>query len=376
MKPAVTRSATVKRRAGFLGALIGLAAAGVAAGVAVERSLVRRTRRGVPDPYVNERFGFLPYDEACTVTIADGTDLHIEIVEPVDGLELDADFANWAVGAPAPEPTVVFVHGFCLDMGTFHFQRRELTRRGDYRLVFYDQPGHGRSGRLESGEYDLGDLGTALRAVLEETVPAGPVVLVGHSMGGMTIMAFAELFPEWFGDRVAGVVLMATSGGRLDEAKLGLPALVAKVGAPLLPLVNNATRLTGGVIDRARHASSDLAWLLTRKYGFGTPVPSPSLVSYVEQMNSQTSADTVARYLRTLYTHARYPALAALRATPALVIAGDKDMITPLAHSEEIMRYLPDAEFVAIKDSGHVVMLEHADEVNRALLDFLAKVGS
>jgi pimeloyl-ACP methyl ester carboxylesterase len=241
-------------------------------------------------------------------------------------------------------------------------------------MVLYDQPGHGRSGRLESGEYDLVDLGRALRAVLDATVPEGPVVLVGHSMGGMAIMAFAELYPDWFGDRVVGTVLIATSGSLLDEAKLGLPSIVARVSAPLLPLVNVGARHAGVVIERARQASSDLAWLLTRRYGFGTPKPSPSLVSYVEQMNSRTSVDTVARYLRTLYTHARFPALTALRATPTLVIVGDKDMITPLAHSEEIVRYLPDAEFVAIPDSGHVVMLEHPEVVNAHLTDFLGKI--
>lgn len=361
--------ARTKRRAGLFGAILGVAAAGVAAGVAAERTLVRRTREREPDPYAGEKFGQQPYDEALTVTAPDGTDLYVEVVEPVDGVELDLGYYP-----VRPEPTIVFVHGFCLDMGTFYFQRKELARQGDYRLVFYDQPGHGRSGRLESGEYELPVLGEALRAVLDATVPEGPIVLVGHSMGGMAIMAFAELHPEVFGDRVVGVVLMATSGGRLEQAKLGLPAVVARVGQPLLPLVNGATKITGGMVDRARLASSDLAWLLTRRYGFGSARPSPALVSFVEQMNSHTSTETVARYLRTLYTHARYPALVALRDTPVLVICGDQDMITPLTHSEEICRHVPDAELVTVPGSGHVAMLEHAAEVNGALLRFLEKI--
>ncbi|MEV0393451.1 alpha/beta fold hydrolase [Polymorphospora rubra] len=362
-----------KRRAGIFGAVVGVAAAGLAAGIAAERAIVRRSKRGVGDRYAEEKFGALPYDESCTVTTADGTDIHVEVVEPIDGVEIDAGFIAGVADGPR-EPTIVFVHGFCLDMGTFHFQRAELTRRGDYRMVFYDQPGHGRSGRLESGEYELPALGETLRAVIDETVPEGPLVLVGHSMGGMTIMALAELYPEMFEQRVVGAVLIATSGGLVEQARFGLPTVISRFGSPLLPLVNNATRLTGGVVDRARIAASDLAWLLTRRYGFGTARPSPALVSYVEKMNSGTTAETVARYLRTLYTHARYPALATLRETPTLVIVGDKDMITPVAHSEEILRRLPDAEFIKIADSGHVVMLEHADEVNAVLIDFLGKL--
>jgi pimeloyl-ACP methyl ester carboxylesterase len=375
------RRAGAQRRAGLLGAVLGLAAAGVAGGITAERAVIRRTRRREPDPYAGVAFGQQPYDEALTVTAPDGTELYVEIVEPVDGVELDLGF-----DPGTPEPTVVFIHGFCLDMGTFYFQRRALegsysqraelpTRSAGYRMVFYDQPGHGRSGRLKSGEYELQALGEALRAVLDEAVPQGPIVLVGHSMGGMTIMAFAELHPEMFGDRVVGVVLMATSGGRLEQVKFGLPTIMGKVGQPLLPMVNGATRITGGMVDRARLASSDLAWLLTRRYGFGSARPSPALVSFVEQMNSHTSTETVARYLRTLYTHARYPALVALRNTPVLVICGDQDMITPLTHSEEICRHVPDAELVTVHGGGHVVMLEHAEEVNSALIRFLEKIG-
>jgi pimeloyl-ACP methyl ester carboxylesterase len=352
---------------GLVGVLAGVAAAGVAAGVAAERALVGRTRNGGnDDPYADEPFGRLPYDESLRVVTADGVELHVEIVEPADGVALD-------FGDTEPEATLIFVHGFCLDMGTFHLQRRYLDG-GQYRMVFYDQPGHGQSGKLAEGEYELPALGEALHDVIKETTPTGPVVLIGHSMGGMAVMACAELYPELFADRVAGVVLISTSGGRTEMTKLGgVPELVAGAG-PLLGVVSGATKYSGRMIDRARHASSDLAWLLTRRYGFGSKRPSPALVSYVEQMNSSTPMDTVTRYLRTLYSHARYPALAAIRSKPVLVICGDKDPILPIAHSEEIVRHLPDAELVVVPDSGHVVLLEHADEVNAALQRFLDRV--
>lgn len=366
----VMTSAT-KRRAGVVGAVVGLAAAGVAIGVAAERALVRRARGAGEDPLAGEAFGRLSYDDAVMVPVPDGPPLYAEIVDAVDGIELDANFGS---GPDAVEPTVVFVHGFCLDMGTFHFQRKELTRRGAWRAVYYDQPGHGRSGRLSTGEYELPALGDALKAVLDETTPHGPIVLVGHSMGGMTIMALAERYPELFAERVRGVVLISTSAGRLQASSAGLPELISRVGRPLLPLVNGATRVTGRILDRARRASGDLAWLLTRRYGFGGERPSPALVSYVEEMNSRTPTETMARYLRTLYSHSRYPALEALRDKPVLLICGDHDPITPLANSEEMKAHLPDAELLVIPDSGHVVLLEHADEVNRALVSFLERL--
>ena len=127
------------------------------------------------------------------------------------------------------------MHGFALDMGTFYFQRKALTERGEHRLVFYDQPGHGRSSRLRSGDYDIAALGKSLAAVLDATVPDGHIILVGHSMGGMTIMAFAEQYPEWFGKRVdrggADVHL-----GRPDRQVQARPADPGGAGQrPVLP---------------------------------------------------------------------------------------------------------------------------------------------
>ncbi len=347
------------RKAGIVGAVVGVAAAGLATAFAVERALVRKSLNAPGDPYRDEEFGSQPFDRELTVTAADGTDLHVEIVEP---------------RIPSGKPTIVFVHGFALDMGTFYFQREALTEQGDYRLVFYDQPGHGRSGRLESGDYDIAALGKSLAAILDEVVPDGHIILVGHSMGGMTIMAFAEQYPEWFGKRVTGVVLISTSAGLIDKTKIGVQTLVARASAPFFGIWGGAARLGGDAIDKARVASSDLAWLLTRRYGFGDAKPSPTLVTFVEQMNQKTSVETLTKYLHTLYTHNRFPALSALRGVPVLVLVGTKDYLTPVTHSEQILRHLPDAQLVKIDNSGHVVMLEKADEVNAALLPFLEKI--
>jgi pimeloyl-ACP methyl ester carboxylesterase len=348
----------VGRHAGVIGALaaVGIAAGGIAAGVAAERYVRRhRADQDEPDEYADEPFGHLSYDERFGVTTRDGVELYVEVI---DG---------------RPDPVLVFVHGFCLDMGTFHFQRREFA--GQYRSVLYDQPGHGRSGRLPRGEYTLDALGEGLRAVIDKAVPDGDMVLIGHSMGGMTIMALAEQAPDLFRERVAGVVLISTSAGRLNEVTFGLPDVVSRFHRPLLPVLRNAGRFSTAMADRARKAASDLAYQLTKRYGFGTGRPSRALVSYVEHMNTGTSTEVIARYVHTLYTHSRLPALATLRSVPVLVICGNADVLTPLAYSEEIARELPDAELVVVEGGGHVALLEYSDTVNTAIRQFLNHLG-
>src|SRR5262249_26376827 len=139
-------------------------------------------------------------------------------------------------------------------------------------------------------------------------------------------------------------------------------------------LISGAGWMTAGMVDRARQASTDLAWLLTRRYGFGSATPSPAVVSYVERMNSATPTEVVARYLRTLYGHDKVLALDSLREVPVLVICGEKDLLTPVTHSQEICQALPDAELVVIPEAGHAVPLEAGDAVNDAMLPFIRKL--
>lgn len=390
------------KAAGWAGALIGVAAAGAAAGVVAERYAVSRSRRRSDDPCIDEPFGLLPFDSQRTVMADGGVPLHVEIVEPD------------ATGEP-PEFTVVFVHGFCLDMGTWHFQRRALTellrqraelaarkgRRGlaalrrqpdatdaedaveavasvddpRCRLVFYDQPGHGRSGRREAGDYDLDQLGADLATVIAEVAPDGPLVLAGHSMGGMTVMALAEQSPEMFAERVVGVAMISTSAGHLDDVGLGIPPLLAKLRKPLMPTISGALKWQPELAEVGRRAGSDVAYLLTRRYGFGSKDPSPSLVEYVEKMNSGTAVEVIGGYLGTLSEHDRYAALEVFDGIETLVVCGDKDLLTPVDHTREIARLLPGAELVEVADGGHVTLMEHGDLINAHFVAFLRRAA-
>src|SRR5204862_2678772 len=121
-------------------------------------------------------------------------------------------------------PTVVFCHGYALNLDCWHYQRLALRESG-VRSVYWDQRGHGRSGRGMPGPVAIDRLGQDLQAVLEATVPHGqPVVIVGHSMGGMAVLALADQRAAMFGDRVVGVELVSTSAGRLAEVTLEVAA--------------------------------------------------------------------------------------------------------------------------------------------------------
>ena len=207
------------RTKGLVGIGAGLAAAGVGAalGVAAERWSVERHRQG-PGAEVYGSVRGRPR----TVRADDGTELYVEVDEPdpVDDAVSDEDVAQERRAVP----TVVFSHGFCLTQDIWHYQRTWL--RGRYRLVLWDQRGHGRSGQGPAESYNVDQLGRDLRAVIDAAAPEGPLVLVGHSMGGMTVMALAAQYPELIRERAVGVALVATSSGGLAEVGWGLmPAL-------------------------------------------------------------------------------------------------------------------------------------------------------
>jgi len=331
------------RRAGLLGGIAGVVAAGAGVGLAVERYAVGRTRLR-PDPAADEPLGELG-GSSRSVPAGDGVPLHVE-----------------EVGAGSP--TVVFVHGYVLDRRCWHYQWADLRDIG--RLVAFDQRGHGRSGRGSRESASIDQLGRDLLAVLDEAAPAGPVVLVGHSMGGMAIMALADQRPDLFGARVVGVALMSTSTGKLAEVTLGLPAMVRRVLRAATPVAVRVVERRADLVERGRRAGSDIAFLLTRWYSFGTGA-SPARVAFVERIIAGVPVDVMTDFLPALLAHDKAAALSPLCGLPTLVLTGDRDKQTPVGHSRDLAAAVPGAELVVLPDAGHLVMLERPQEVNAAL---------
>jgi pimeloyl-ACP methyl ester carboxylesterase len=339
-----------RRRIGIAGAVAGVGAAGVGAAVGLRHLAVGRVRLR-PDPDADEPFGALRGEE-LTVRADDDLPLHVE----VDGADGDL--------------TVVFCHGYTLTQDAWHYQRRDL--RG-LRMVFWDQRSHGRSGRGNPLHATIDQTGEDLYAVLAAAVPDGPVVLVGHSMGGMSIMALADRHPELFGDRVVGVALVNTSCGDLAELTLGLPLVLAKLVRPLAPRALRGLGRRADLVDRARGLSADLAFVVTRKMAFADKQVSPTVVDFLEQMIRATPIDVIAEFYPALAGHDKAAALETVGRVPVLVIAGGKDRLTPAAHGRRIAEALPDAELVEVDEAGHVLPLEYPGVVTGGLRRLIAR---
>ncbi|HEX6577340.1 MAG TPA: alpha/beta hydrolase [Jiangellaceae bacterium] len=347
----MSRLLRLGRAAGSVGAALGVAAAGAAVGFTAERYVVGRSLRG-DDPYADEDFGSLR-GTAHHLRTDDGVDLHVEVDE-----------------AAAPV-TVVFTHGYALNHDSWHFQRRDLA--GTARLVFWDQRSHGRSMRAPEDSITIERLGRDLGEVLDATVPRGPVVLAGHSMGGMTILALAAGRPQLFGDRVAGVALIATSARDLGAVSLGLPGPLGRLTHKVAPGVVAALARRPELIERGRRAGSDLGYVLTRRYSF-VESRSASLIEFTAAMNAATPIEVLADFLPLFSGHDGRASLPVLARVPVLVVGAVGDLLAPVEHSRELADALPDASYVEVPDAGHMVILERHDVVTAHLRELVDRI--
>jgi pimeloyl-ACP methyl ester carboxylesterase len=328
---------------------IGMAAGGVmlglGVGLAVERALVGHDRRR-EDPEAGERFGRLR-GTRHSITSFDGTRLHIE--------ELGSG------------PCLVFSHGFSLTQDAWHYQRRDLP--ASFRCVFFDQRGHGRSGRPRGDDYSLRAFACDLKAVLDWT-GEDRVVVVAHSLAGIAALQFAALFPEEMGRRLAGLVLVSTT---YADALRGMTASLTSRGAAQLQraLITAGFRFIGQDPVRAnqlRRRGSDFGYLGTRLFGFGSS-PSPGQVAFTDRLLAGTDVEVWAKVFPSLLNFDLSEVLESL-ALPTLIAVGDKDRLTPPAGAQHMASKIPEARLVMLEDAGHMALLEEHEVLDAELADF------
>ena len=272
----------------------------------------------------------------------------VEAVETPDGAVLHA-----TVDGPDDAPvTVVLAHGWTLAQSAWDDVADLLAPRaaaGELRLVRYDQRGHGRS-TWGSADITIDQLGEDLGALLDELAPEGPVVLGGHSMGGMTIMCLAAARPELFGERVRGVALVSTSSGDLRQGPF----------ERITPGMLSAALSVAWVIERVRRLlppSHPRHQRMVRELLYGADATDQMVLTGAEIMHAST-VRAFTDFLPALGDHDKAAELAALARVPVEVLVGDTDKLTPKRHSARLAEAMPHAELHVVRRTGHMLTQE------------------
>ncbi len=351
-------------RPSLFGVGIGLGAAGAAATVGAAGLVADRLRRR-EDEALPEYASLVepPSDEVIAIA-TDGVPLFVAVDEPTADSVSETDARQ--------RPTVVFSHGYCLSGECWVLQRRALKRAG-YRVVTWDQRGHGQSGYAKTDGDVMDQLGQDLYAVIQAAAPEGPLALVGHSMGGMTAMSLAEQFPEVVEKRVVAFGCVATSPGGIPLANGAFVASAGKAalerfGPRLFEQLSRRPELVKSVLK----ANRDLEEFLVERYSFASPVPR-SIVRLTAKMILHTELTVMSDFVPTFGGYDKTAALEHFAGVETLVFNGTRDILTPPEHSRSIVEAIPGAEHILIRDGGHVIMLEHPDLLNDQLIGLLER---
>jgi pimeloyl-ACP methyl ester carboxylesterase len=332
---------------GIVAWAVGAAALGLGAGVAVERALIGRGRKR-PDPLAEVPYGKLTGDRRYEVASFDGATLVADEFGPADATS----------GA-------IFAHGYCLDRTIWHHQMTEFDT--DRKFVYYDARDHGQS-RGGQANRDTKTLAADLKAVLDHS-GLRDAVLVGHSLGGMTVLEFCREHADEMGGRVRGIVLVNTT--YTDAIKTLFAAGV------LVPIDRRVRRLIERLLNdpvssRAlRLRGDDLSWILVKLFGFG-PDASPAQVDYIQRLLTRFPSPALVEMMAGLREFDMEEALDSIT-VPTLILAGGDDRITTVRASKRMAEEIPQAQLHVFEDTGHVSMMERRDEFNALVGDFLDK---
>jgi pimeloyl-ACP methyl ester carboxylesterase len=291
-----------------------------------------------------------PWDPAARhrFVTSDGTALYVQDTGPTGGV------------------TLVLAHGWTLDHTSWD---RVVDALGeDIRIVRYDHRGHGGSAPAPDGTATIAQVADDLAELIADRIPDGPIVLVGHSMGGMAAMALAERHPTLFAGRIAAVGLVATSSGGLSDLTFGLPPWLARRAAAIEQRINRRVARRQVLLAKPKAARPGLRWLL-----FGSKPRNSEILATAIQVGRCHPGSAVG-FRGSLNEHERREALKAMRDLPVVVLAGGADRLTSLPHARVIADELPQADLVIYPGAGHMLPYERATDVAARIEELITKV--
>jgi pimeloyl-ACP methyl ester carboxylesterase len=251
--------------------------------------------------------------------------------------------------------TVFLAHCWTLNKHDWQYQVRDLQAEFGHgiRIVTWDHRGHGEADPLPKAGCTIDNLATDWAALIDDLAPDGPLVLAGHSIGGMTLMALADTRPEIF-ERVVGTAFVSTSTGDLDTVTLGLPEAGQLVRAQIPRMLAFRSRTLS---RRARRRAPIVERLVMRRFVFGTPMRLADAALAVEGLIS-SPGETVVGFYEDFMTHDRGHALKVLDGIPTHVLVGTRDVLTPVAHARKLAGSIEGAQLTVVPDAGHMLPLE------------------
>ncbi|MEA2210840.1 MAG: hypothetical protein QOF83_788 [Solirubrobacteraceae bacterium] len=328
------------------GVVLALGAGAAVAGIAVQRRHLQTIAR---DPAYAEltrpRRG-----RAIEARSVDGTRIHVEI------------FNEGGSG-----PLVVLAHGWTEQLAIWGPVIDLLSAAG-LRTVAYDLRGHGRSELAADEDYALERFGEDVEAVLGAVMPAGErAILAGHSLGGMAIAAWAR--DHEVGARIRAAALINTGLVDLVTGHLLFGEVASRFNSRL------AGRLFLGVSAPLPAFSSPVAHSLIRHAAFG-PSADLAQIAFYERMLLDTPPKVRGACGAAMADMDLLDAAGRLD-VPTLVVAGDRDRLTPPAQARRIADRLPQpAGLVELEQTGHMSLLERPRELSGALLELVRATSS
>lgn len=274
---------------------------------------------------------------------------------------LGADTRSWTYGDPDGEP-IVFVHGFRGDHHGLDGIANALSKSmPELRIHVPDLPGFGDSPAIPSRNHDLSLFGEWLREYAQTVAPHGRTIL-GHSFGSLVVAN--ALKSGLTATRTILVNPISSPALKGPQAALTQAAILYYRAADALPepvaraLLGNKFIVRGMSEVMAKTSDRELRkWIHAQ---------------HDQYFSRFVDASTLLEAFRASVSHT-VPEFADALDMPVLLIAGEKDYITPLARQLDLQRMLPNAQLQIFPDTGHLVHYEAVPDAILEIRSFLRR---